>query len=243
MQQITRAIILKKVAYGEADLIVTFFGREEGRLSGIAKNARASQKRFGGALELGSIVDLRYTPRHCSDLVRIEDSHVSQPTVGVLNSLDRIGAMSKALELALAFLQERQAAPEKFDLLARHITELSMADPTPSSVINFEFKWLSYVGYGPALERCMKCGTQSVQKEAWSFSLDHGGIFCHDCSHPASRRVRLENKTLQGLQSLVSGNDVSLDQRDSRIIQELLAHYVQNILGKPLQGRFIAERW
>jgi len=243
MQQTTRAIILRKFAYGEADLIVTFFGREEGRLSGIAKNARASQKRFGGALELGSIVDLRYATRHASDLVRIEDSHVNAPTIGVMRSLERIAAMSKALELALAFLQERQSAPDKFDLLAEHITALAKTDPTPSSLIAFELKWLSFVGYEPALERCMSCGTQSAAKEQWSFSMDHGGIFCNDCARPGSRRMRLGDKTLQGLQSIVSGNDILLDQGDNRVIQELLAHYVQNILGRPLQGRFIAERW
>ena len=37
MKQSTPAIVMKRVAYGEADWIVTFYSRDHGRLSGIAK--------------------------------------------------------------------------------------------------------------------------------------------------------------------------------------------------------------
>lgn len=243
MQQTSRAIILKKIPYGEADLIVTFFSRDEGRLSGIAKNARASQKRFGGSLELGSVVDLRYTVRHASDIVRIEDAHINIPTVGIMRSLERIGALARALELALAFLPERQSAPEKFDLLSRHISSLAESDPTPSSQIAFEFKWLSYVGYKPLLEECASCGSGLEKKARWSFSMDHGGLCCQDCERPLSRRVPLEGRLLGALQNLAGGEDVVFHQDDSRTVQNLLAHYVQHILGRALVGRVITERW
>ena len=243
MQHTTRAIILKKIAYGEADLIVTFFGRDEGRLSGMAKHARASQRRFGGALELGSIVDLRYVVRGASNIVRIEDANIHIPTVGIMNSLPRIGAMSNALELALAFIPEKQAAPEKFDLLADHIAELSRSDPTPSSIIAFELKWLSLVGYQPALERCMSCGGEAMGEGVWSFSMDHGGVFCGSCKKPNARRIDVKNKALEGMRLLSNGGKAALGESDSRAIQGLLANYVQHLLGRPLPGRMIFERW
>jgi len=243
MQQTTPAIILKKVAYGEADLIVTFFGREEGRLSGIAKHARASQKRFGGALELGSIVDLRYTSRYSSDLVRIEDANVTTPTVGILQSLGRIAAMSKALELALAFLPERQSASEKFDYLVQYITVLTKSEPTFTSALAFELKWLSYVGYQPALDGCMNCGGQGGLEGTWSFSISHGGIFCQKCVRPHFHRVHLKEKTLQGMRRLAHGQEALLDHDDHHSIKNILLHYVEHLLGRPLHGRIITDRW
>jgi len=243
MHQTTRAIILKKIAYGEADLIVTFFGREEGRLTGIAKHARASQRRFGGSLELGSIVDLRYVVRGASNIVRIEDAHIHVPTVGVMRSLERLGAMGRALELALAFIPERQAAPEKFDLLAGHIAALSQSDPLPSSIIAFELKWLSLVGYQPALERCMGCGGDGEGGSVWSFSMDHGGVFCKSCAKPTARRVDIKNKAIEGMRHLSNGGQAAINESDSRAIQRLLASYLQHLLGRPLPGRMIFERW
>ena len=51
----TPAIVLRAVNYGEADRIVTLFGRETGRLSALARGARKSQRRFAGGLGLCAV--------------------------------------------------------------------------------------------------------------------------------------------------------------------------------------------
>lgn len=47
----SEAIVLRTWPLHEADLIVSFFSRDYGRLKGTAKAALKSRKRFGGALE------------------------------------------------------------------------------------------------------------------------------------------------------------------------------------------------
>lgn len=240
MHQTSQAVILKKIAYGEADLIVTFFGREEGRLSGIAKSAKASQRRFGGALELGSLVELRYVHRRASDLVRIEDAHIIMPTTGIMMSLERLGSLSKTLELALAFLPERQAAPEKFDLLSRYIAYLSKNNPSKESQIIFELNWLSLVGYKPALDKCLICGCSTKEKRSWSFSFDHGGVLCHKCVRPNLKRAGLKYESIKDMQVLARGGAGRLNKSDSMAIEGVLSGYVEYLLGRPLTGRSIA---
>lgn len=239
MHQTSRAIILKKLAYGEADLIVTFFSRDEGRLTGMAKHARASQRRFGGALELGSIVDLRYVARAASNMVRIEDAHMHIPTIGVMRSLERIGAMGRALELALAFLPERQASEDKYDLLEDYISTLSQNDPTSSERLGFELKWLALVGYQPALDRCLGCGGETNGEHNWSFSMDQGGIVCKSCLRPNVRRVDLKGRTLEGMRLLSDGGEAILAEPETKAIQGLLANYVQHILGRAMPARWV----
>ena len=51
----TPAIVLRAVNYGEADRIVTLFGRDTGRLSALARGARKSQRRFAGGLGLCAV--------------------------------------------------------------------------------------------------------------------------------------------------------------------------------------------
>jgi DNA repair protein RecO (recombination protein O) len=240
MHQTSQAVILKKIAYGEADLIVTFFGREEGRLSGIAKSAKASQRRFGGALELGSLVELRYIHRRASDLVRIEDAHIIMPTTGIMTSLEKLGSLSRTLELALAFLPERQAAPEKFDLLSRYIAYLSKNNPSAESQIIFELRWLSLVGYKPVLDKCSVCGCPTEEKRSWSFSFDHGGVLCHKCVRPNLRRAGLKHESVKDMRILAGGGTGRLDRAGSRAIEGVLSDYVEHLLGRPLTGRSIA---
>lgn len=238
----TSAIILKKVIYGEADLIITFLGRDEGRLSGIAKNARISHRRFGGALEIGSLVNLQYVTRQVSELVRIEDASVTIPTTGVMQSLSRIGALSRALELALAFLPERQAAPEKFDLLASYLSSIAVKEPTPASMISFELRWLSLSGYQPVLERCVKCG-KNVNSGEWVFSLEHGGLYCGSCTSRSDRFIGVPDDVVEAMRVLSKGGDFLLEPSSSRAIRSVLSNYIEYILGRGLAGDFVVNMW
>ncbi len=237
MHHNTHAIILKKVSYGEADLIVTFFGRQEGRLTGIAKNARLSQRRFGGALELGSLVNLRYVTRAHSNLVRLEDSQISYPTTGVMQSLARINALAKCLELALAFLQEGQASEEKFDLLSKYIFFLCSNDPSAQDKLAFELKWLTLVGYKPQLDSCLRCG-EAEEQSKWSFSLDQGGIVCSKCIGLDAKRVIINSQSLHNMRLLSASSKGMISNFQGQAIQGLLTNYIEYILGRPLNSVF-----
>src|SRR6266478_6315948 len=62
----TEAIILKTFPLGEADRLVSFFGRSSGRLRGVASGARLLKNRYGSTLEILSHVQLWYVERRGS---------------------------------------------------------------------------------------------------------------------------------------------------------------------------------
>src|SRR5258708_22108691 len=68
----TEAIILKTFAVGEAERLVSFFGRTSGRLRGVAGGARRMKNRYGSSLELLSHVQIWYVEKETRDLVRIQ---------------------------------------------------------------------------------------------------------------------------------------------------------------------------
>src|SRR5581483_4569309 len=45
------ALVLRSIAYGEAEAVVHLLVRGRGRVAAFARGARRSRKRFGGALE------------------------------------------------------------------------------------------------------------------------------------------------------------------------------------------------
>ena len=47
----SEAIVLRTYPLREADLLVTLFTRLEGKVRGVARSAKKSRRRFGGALE------------------------------------------------------------------------------------------------------------------------------------------------------------------------------------------------
>ncbi|MGH2652227.1 MAG: DNA repair protein RecO, partial [Actinomycetota bacterium] len=68
----SEAFVLRAIPLGESDRIVSFLTREEGRIRGVARNARRSRRRFGGSLELLSRVRTTWFERESAELVRVE---------------------------------------------------------------------------------------------------------------------------------------------------------------------------
>jgi len=69
----TDALILRTYKLGESDRIVVFLTRDRGKKRGVAKNARQSRRRFGGALEPMTCGRVTYRERERRDLVFVQD--------------------------------------------------------------------------------------------------------------------------------------------------------------------------
>ena len=70
----TDALILRTYKLGESDRIVVFLTRDRGKKRGVAKNARQSRRRFGGALEPLTCGRVGYVERERRDLVALDTS-------------------------------------------------------------------------------------------------------------------------------------------------------------------------
>src|SRR3984957_3633139 len=66
------AIVLRVWPFQEADLLVSRFTREQGRVKGVARHAMRSRRRFGGALEPMTYVRATYAERPKQELVRLD---------------------------------------------------------------------------------------------------------------------------------------------------------------------------
>ena len=61
--QVSEAIILRTYPYKEADLIVSFFARDMGKLRGIARRAKRPKSPFGAGMERLAHINLSYFNR------------------------------------------------------------------------------------------------------------------------------------------------------------------------------------
>ena len=68
----TDALILKTYTLGESDRIVVFLTRDRGKKRGVARNARQSRRRFGGALEPLTHGRVGYVERERRELVHVQ---------------------------------------------------------------------------------------------------------------------------------------------------------------------------
>src|SRR3989442_5079868 len=66
----SEAIVLRTYPLREADLLVTLFTRLEGKVRGVARSAKKSKRRFGGALEPLTYVRASYEDRGRQEVAR-----------------------------------------------------------------------------------------------------------------------------------------------------------------------------
>src|SRR5260370_7651456 len=75
----SEAIVLRTYPLRESDLLVTLFTRLEGKVRGVARAAKKSRRRFGGALEPLTYIKVAYEDRERQDLARLHSCDVLQP--------------------------------------------------------------------------------------------------------------------------------------------------------------------
>src|SRR5215470_15551667 len=91
----TDALILRTYSLSESDRIVVFLTRDRGKRRGVARNARQSRRRFGGALEPLTHGRVGYVERERRDLVSLQYVEpIRSPLSGSASGDDALGALS-----------------------------------------------------------------------------------------------------------------------------------------------------
>jgi DNA repair protein RecO (recombination protein O) len=179
------ALVIGVLDYREADRIIHLYTKEHGRMSGIARGARKSVKRFGGTFELFAKISLNFLPAENLAVIRSAEPITIYP--GIRTSLESIAHASYAVELVAAITPERLANKRVFRLLSVYLEQLDSAFADPSDRHFFEMNLLNILGYRPPLESCSACGADVTAVGGfWSPGSGHG-IVCGRCSRGGFR--------------------------------------------------------
>jgi DNA repair protein RecO (recombination protein O) len=134
------ALILRTYTLGESDRIVVFLTRDRGKKRGVAKNARQSRRRFGGALEPLTCGRITYRERERRDLVFVQDV---APTRSPLTAADgdALGYVGYFAELIDECSPENDPSEPLFRLGTSIVEAMTAGVPTDMLARYFEF-WL-----------------------------------------------------------------------------------------------------
>src|SRR5436309_3245048 len=136
----TDALILRSYALGESDRLVVFLTRDRGKKRGVAKNARQSRRRFGGALEPLTCGRVAYLERERRDLVRIDYVEVTRSPLSAADG-EALGYVGYFAELIDEWAQEADPNETLFRLGASMVEALAAAVPIEPLARYFEY-WL-----------------------------------------------------------------------------------------------------
>lgn len=245
----TTAFVLRKINYGENDLIVTLLGRDTGKFSAIARGARASKKRFGGGLQPMRCLELSYSHKSSGHLAFLREIDVIEDFPALEGDFDRITIASYATELVREVSQDANPDAGTFDLLRAFYRQLSEADDSTLALQavlhHFELSLLELQGALPSLDGCFRCGLRADAMDKIRCIRSGEGLLCGECRRPGEGAGVIEPATLEllhyfhvpGAKAPAGLSEPAVVHQARRVID---ASFVQ-MLDKPLKSRPMLE--
>jgi DNA repair protein RecO (recombination protein O) len=197
----SEAVVLRTWPLDEADLIVSFFTRDFGRLKGVAKAALKSRKRFGGALEPMTVARAWFQERPKQELVRLDQLEIVRSPLSAPVDHVRMAVLSFFAEVLDEALPEHDPQETVFRLLVA-VLELTTVEQPWMPLTYFSLWMTRLMGLLPDFGHCTACG-EALNGAEISFNSHADGLFC------ALHR--------NGSGSVLSGDSWSLAQRMLRL--------------------------
>jgi DNA repair protein RecO (recombination protein O) len=192
----SEAIVLRTYPMREADLLVTLFTRQEGKVRGVARSAKKSKRRFGGALEPLTYVRAFYEDRERQELTRLDSCEVIESPLATEVSYPRAVALGHVAELLDELLPDREANDTVFRLTLSVLS--SLHGPDVWMPVTYFDLWLTrLMGFLPELTECIVCGRVLNGSRAYFHALADG-LMCPEDKRLASSEMSSESRVLAG---------------------------------------------
>jgi DNA repair protein RecO (recombination protein O) len=192
----SEAIVLRSYPMREADLLVTFFTRAEGKIRGIARSAKKSKKRFGGALEPLTFVRVYWEERERTDfdLTRIDSCDVLESPLTDTVDYHRAVALGYVAEMLDQLLPDREANDAIFRL-SHAVLQNLRAGSIWMALTYFDLWIVRLTGLLPELHACIECGAPLDGGKAFYHALADG-LMCPQHKRLASSEMTMESRQL-----------------------------------------------
>ena len=246
----TTAILLRRLDYGDFDVIITFFTLERGKVSVIAKSAKRSTKRFAGILELFSELQILANAGRGKGLPVLQEAVLKQPFSAIRADYKKTAYASYWSELINSWIEENFKQVALYYLFEHVLFELDAGHTAPQVLnIVFQMRFLTLSGHRPNFSQCNMCGLalEDIKDDNISVNLQRGGIICGKCRSGTTSRKSLAKGTIKQLLWVESGKlakaaRIKFSQSALKESTDFLEEFVCYHLGKqPRSLKFLRQ--
>lgn len=145
-----QVIILKRMEFGEADVILSVFGRQQGMISAIAKGARRIKSGKSGAIELFSQIEVLFSQGRNLDIVN--EAVMIDSFDSWRNELEYISLAYYVTDITNLLLAEGERYTYIYDRLIEFYAWLGKTPSAAMLVRWYEVQLLSSLGFWSSQE-------------------------------------------------------------------------------------------
>lgn len=156
--QVSESFVLRTYPYREADLIVSFFTRDQGKLRGVARRAKRPKSAFGSGLERLSQVRMAYFLRENSELANLSSCELIESQFGLQSDYGCSLALDYFTEVTEQLMPPHEPSEKFFRLLKATLQTLRAGGSMWSAVDYFTLWSVRLTGVLPELRVSRETG-------------------------------------------------------------------------------------
>jgi DNA repair protein RecO (recombination protein O) len=256
--RVSEALVLRTYPLKEADLIVSFLTRDQGRLRGVAKRARRPKSAFGAGLERLAHVRMAYFQRETRELVNLDSCELIRSQFDLASDYWASVALDYFAEVSEQMLPAAEPNEKFFRLLLAVLDYLRPAGAAENAggvwraVTYFSLWAVRLSGWLPELHVCLGCGSvldetaaDGLAERAF-FGRGRAGLLCGHCRRmpgggntwelsPDSRRIAAEmlRKPVAELSTTAWSQTTAADLRRF-LVQQIEEHVERRLITAPM---------
>src|ERR1700729_2339591 len=190
IERVGEAIVLRVWPFQEADLLVSLFTREQGRVKGVARHALKERRRFWGALGPVTYVRATYAETPKQELVRLDAFEILSSPLSRPIDYERTAALQLVAEV-LEELPEGVVDDAVFRLALAVVEEIQVGRVWLP--VTYFALWMNrLMGWMPELGHCVVCGLDLRGGTVWYSATSDGGT-CRDDRRGGSAALSAES--------------------------------------------------
>ena len=182
-------LVLNKRDLRETSIIVDFYTKEFGKISGVLKGIRSEPEKFASNLEPFSLNEIIFYRKTHSSLHLVAQADKLDNFTRARQNIERFTTAGFMMELIGSIMQLEDKNEEVFNLALASLKELETNYNPEKIATIFKIKMLKLSGFKPHFDSCVSCMEKIMGQSKFSLSL--GGLLCPRCmpKDPGSRAI------------------------------------------------------
>jgi DNA repair protein RecO len=225
----TKAIVLSRTDYGEADRVVTLLTNDHGKITVMARGVRRIKSKLAGGIELFSIADIGFLPGKNGGMGTLISARLITYYDRIVHQIDRVQLGYELIRL-LHRATEDQTEIEYFDLLQAALISLNDEGIAVELIqVWFRSQLLKLAGHTPNLITD-EGGNKLESTNKYSFNFDTVGFHEDENGRFSSRHIKLLRLLFSGSNPTMLSHIEGLGEllpECAPLIQTMLQTYIR----------------
>jgi DNA repair protein RecO (recombination protein O) len=239
------AVCIRAIDYSETSQIITFFARDAGKFTAIAKGSKRPKSAFDGPIELFAQGRIVYSQTRTDKLSTLTEFSQYPAFTFATRDLFALHCASLAAELVNSGIDDYDPHQKLFDAFIKFLHDLDQTQDALRLLIIFQLNLLKEIGLMPVLDHCSNCKTQYAKlntHDEFYFSSEANGLICRDCEASFPDKIPVTKTAAAAL-----SNKETLAKKDKKTLKEiekLLIYHFTNMWGRPLKmAKYVLEQY